>query len=80
MLGFTSVLADNISSNVVGLVLGTAFRFALYKWWVFAPHRGGGSGGPRVPPGARAGGADAPSDAGPALPGGRAADGTSAVG
>jgi putative flippase GtrA len=39
VLGFTSVLADNISSNVIGLALGTAFRFGAYKLWVFAPHR-----------------------------------------
>lgn len=37
VLGFTSVLADNISSNVIGLALGTAFRFWLYRTWVFAP-------------------------------------------
>jgi len=35
VLGFTSVLADNISSNVIGLVLGTAFRFTFYRLWVF---------------------------------------------
>lgn len=40
VLGYTSVLADNIASNVVGLALGTLFRFALYRHWVFAPHRG----------------------------------------
>jgi len=40
LLGFTSILADNISGNVVGLALGTAFRFTFYKLWVFAPHRG----------------------------------------
>jgi putative flippase GtrA len=40
LLGFTSVLADNISSNVIGLGLGTLFRFTMYKFWVFAPHRG----------------------------------------
>ena len=39
VLGYTSLLADNIATNVVGLALGTAFRFTLYKWWVFAPHR-----------------------------------------
>lgn len=39
-LGFTSVLADNISSNVIGLGLGTLFRFTFYRLWVFAPHRG----------------------------------------
>lgn len=37
LLGFTSVLADNISSNVIGLALGTAFRFWLYRAWVFRP-------------------------------------------
>jgi putative flippase GtrA len=40
VLGFTSILADNISGNVIGLALGTAFRFTFYKLWVFAPHRG----------------------------------------
>ena len=40
MLGFTSLLADNISSNVIGLGLGTLFRFTFYRMWVFAPHRG----------------------------------------
>lgn len=37
VLGFTSVLADNIASNIVGLGLGAAFRFWLYRTWVFAP-------------------------------------------
>jgi putative flippase GtrA len=35
LLGFTSVLADNIAANGVGLVLGTAFRFWSYRRWVF---------------------------------------------
>lgn len=35
LLGFTSVLADNIATNVVGLILGMAFRFTLYRTWVF---------------------------------------------
>ncbi|MGL4338965.1 MAG: GtrA family protein [Rhodoglobus sp.] len=39
LLGFTSQLADNISSNGIGLVLGTAFRFAFYRYWVFHPNR-----------------------------------------
>ena len=39
VLGFTSPLADNISGNVIGLALGTAFRFFAYRLWVFAPHR-----------------------------------------
>jgi putative flippase GtrA len=39
LLGHTSVLADNISSNVIGLLLGAVFRFVLYRYWVFAPSR-----------------------------------------
>lgn len=35
LLGLTSALADNISANVVGLLLGTALRFVLYRAWVF---------------------------------------------
>jgi putative flippase GtrA len=42
VLGFNNVVADNISGNVVGLVLGTIFRFALYRYWVYGKHRGGG--------------------------------------
>ncbi len=37
VLGFTSLLADNVSSNVIGLALGTVFRFWLYRMWVFKP-------------------------------------------
>jgi putative flippase GtrA len=39
VLDDTSLLADNIATNVVGLGLGTAFRFALYRWWVFGHAR-----------------------------------------
>jgi putative flippase GtrA len=35
MLGLTSALADNISANVVGLALGTVFRYWSYKRFVF---------------------------------------------
>jgi len=35
LLGFTSALADNIAANVVGLGLGTAFRFWSYRRFVF---------------------------------------------
>jgi putative flippase GtrA len=35
MLGLTSRLSDNISANVVGLGLGTAFRFWSYRRFVF---------------------------------------------
>lgn len=38
-LGLTSLLADNIAANVVGLVLGTAFRFLMYRYWVFGTQR-----------------------------------------
>ncbi|MFB6609603.1 GtrA family protein [Agromyces sp. NPDC056379] len=41
-LGYTSLLADNIATNVVGLALGTAFRFVLYRYWVFGHHRADG--------------------------------------
>ena len=40
LLGYTSVLADNSSTNVIGLGLGAVFRFTLYRYWVFAPGRG----------------------------------------
>lgn len=39
VLGFTSLLADNISANVIGLALGTLVRFALYRWWVWSEKR-----------------------------------------
>ncbi|MEI6109581.1 MAG: GtrA family protein [Actinomycetes bacterium] len=35
LLGFKSALADNVSANVIGLVLGTIFRFWGYHNWVF---------------------------------------------
>lgn len=37
VMGLTSRLADNISANVVGLALGTAFRFWSYRRFVFRP-------------------------------------------
>jgi len=46
VLGFTSVIADNISSNIIGLGLGAVFRFTLYRYWVFAPGRGRTAAGP----------------------------------
>jgi putative flippase GtrA len=30
-----SALADNVSANIVGLVLATAFRYQAYRSWVF---------------------------------------------
>jgi putative flippase GtrA len=39
VLGYTDALSDNISGNVIGLFLGTAFRFLLYRFWVYGHHR-----------------------------------------
>jgi putative flippase GtrA len=39
VLDLRSVLADNVSKNVVGLVLGSAIRFLLYRHWVYHPAR-----------------------------------------
>ncbi|MFF2269657.1 GtrA family protein [Cellulosimicrobium cellulans] len=38
-LGLTSPLAKNISANVVGLALGTAFRYVAYRRLVFTGDR-----------------------------------------
>jgi putative flippase GtrA len=35
VLGLDGPLADNISANVIGLALGTTFRFWSYRRWVF---------------------------------------------
>lgn len=35
VLGFDTVLALNLSGNVIGLGLGTVFRFWAYRRWVF---------------------------------------------
>jgi putative flippase GtrA len=35
VFGLTSPLDDNISANVIGLAMGTAFRFYAYRKWVF---------------------------------------------
>lgn len=40
VLGLTSQLADNVSANVVGLGLGTAFRYIAYRTFVFTGTRG----------------------------------------
>lgn len=42
LLGFDTLVADNISGNVIGLALATGFRFVLYRFWVFGHHRSGG--------------------------------------
>lgn len=38
MLGWTSLLVDNVS-NLIGIALGSVFRFVLYRWWVYSPRR-----------------------------------------
>ncbi len=40
VLGLTSTLADNIAGNVVGLGLGTLFRFWAYRRFVFIEEPG----------------------------------------
>ncbi|AXT86901.1 GtrA family protein [Aeromicrobium sp. A1-2] len=40
LLGLTSRLADNLSANVVGLALGTAFRYWSYRRYVFGSSPG----------------------------------------
>ena len=39
VLGLHSWLSDNVAKNVVGLALGTVFRFTFYRLWVFKPSR-----------------------------------------
>ncbi|MFF7249269.1 GtrA family protein [Embleya sp. NPDC008237] len=46
VLGFDSPLADNISGNLIGMALATAFRFWGYRTWVF---RAAPSGAAAVP-------------------------------
>ena len=38
ILGLDSALADNISANVIGVGIGTIFRFWSYRTIVFKPH------------------------------------------
>ena len=42
VLGFTSLLADNISTNVIGLFIATTFRFLMYRFWVYGHSRSDG--------------------------------------
>lgn len=39
VLGFTSPLADNVAANVVGVGLGTVFRYLCYRYVVFTGAR-----------------------------------------
>lgn len=38
LMGLTTRLDDNLSANVIGMVLGTLFRFWSYRTFVFTPH------------------------------------------
>jgi len=38
ILGFNSAVADNISANIIGVGLGTLFRFWSYRTIVFKPN------------------------------------------
>lgn len=49
LLGFHSLLADNIATNVVGLALGTLVRYVLYKFWVYSPRRAAARDAPQAP-------------------------------
>lgn len=40
VLELSGPLADNISANVIGLFLGTLFRYWSYRVWVFPAHPG----------------------------------------
>ncbi len=42
VIDWDSALADNISANVVGAVLGMAVRFWAFRRFVFKRHKGGG--------------------------------------
>jgi putative flippase GtrA len=38
ILGFNSAVADNISANIIGVGIGTLFRFWSYRTIVFKPN------------------------------------------
>lgn len=52
VLGFRSLLADNISGNLLGAALGAVARFFLYRAWVYHPDRSEARRGVTEPPGA----------------------------
>jgi putative flippase GtrA len=39
VLGFHSLLADNLAANVIGALLGSTLRFMLYRYVVYRPGR-----------------------------------------
>ncbi|MGO1544663.1 MAG: GtrA family protein [Gulosibacter sp.] len=38
VFGWNSLVVENVA-NLVGIGLGSIFRFALYRWWVYSPRR-----------------------------------------
>ena len=50
LLGLDSQLADNISGNIIGVGLGTLFRFWAYRSWVFPEEALAASGQPSADP------------------------------
>lgn len=49
LIGLTSRLADNLSANVVGVVLGTVFRYWAYRTFVFVDPDGPAAPSPSIP-------------------------------
>jgi len=47
-LDYTSPLADNVAKNVVGLGIGTLFRFWAYRTWVFRTPQPGSARAGRI--------------------------------
>jgi putative flippase GtrA len=43
VLHLTTLLDDNVASNVVGVLLGAVVRFWLYRSWVYRPGRADGA-------------------------------------
>ena len=41
VLGFTSLFADNVAANIIGLGFATVFRFLMYRYWVYGDQRTG---------------------------------------
>ena len=40
VLGLTSTFADNVSGNIVGVLLGNVFRYLMYRHVLYRPPRG----------------------------------------
>ncbi|HSA51693.1 MAG TPA: GtrA family protein [Yinghuangia sp.] len=55
LMDFTSTLADNISGNIVGMALGTLFRFWAFRTFVFK-HKQPEASAPAEPAMSKAGG------------------------